>query len=208
MRILGVIVASLVAAIAVAAPVRAEQDPTEVIKALVNPALQILADNTTPLKDRRQKLRELVNSNFDFIAMSRSALGRYWRELSDQQRNDFAQVFTAFLEDSYLRRIQDYSGQQVNFRGQSPIDAANYEVKTNIDQPGGKTPIQVNYTLRQDNGKWLIDDVTVDDISIAANYRNQFNHVINKQGFDALLADLKRKQQGLEDQLGTPHSHD
>ena len=201
-------VAIIVAAIAMPALVRAEQDPTEVIKALVNPALQILADKTTPLKDRQQKLRDLVNSNFDFIAMSRSALGRHWKDLNDQQRNDFTRTFIAFLEDSYLRRIQDYSGQQVSFRGQTSIGAANYEVKTNIDRTGGKTPIQVNYILRQDNSKWLIYDVTVDDISIAANYRNQFNHMINNHGFDTLLADLKRKQQGLEDQLGTPHSHD
>jgi phospholipid transport system substrate-binding protein len=198
-------VAIVVAAIAMPAPARAEPDATEVIKALVNPALKILAAKTTPLKERQQKLRDLVDSNFDFAAMSRSALGRHWKDLSDRQRNDFAQAFTAFLEDSYLRRIQDYSGQQVNFRGQTPINAANYEVKTNLDQPGDKTPIEVNYMLRLDNGKWLIYDVTVDGISIAANYRNQFNHVINNQGFDTLLADLKRKQQGLEDQLGTPH---
>ena len=201
-------VAIIVVTIAMPAPVRAEQDPTEVIKALVNPALQILADNSTPLKDRQQRLRDLVNSNFDFITMSRSALGRHWKDLNDQQRSDFTRTFVAFLEDSYLRRIQDYSAQQVNFRGQTPIGVANYEVKTNIDQSGGKTPIQVNYMLRQDNSKWLVYDVTVDDISIAANCRNQFNHTINNQGFDMLLADLKRKKQGFEDQLGTPHSHD
>jgi len=107
-----------------------------------------------------------------------------------------------------LSRIQDYSGQQVNYLGASDIDAGRSEVKTTIDQAGGKAPIQVNYMLRQDGGKWLIYDVTVDNISIAANYRNQFNRVINNQGFDTLLADLKRKQQGLEDQLGTQHTHD
>jgi phospholipid transport system substrate-binding protein len=209
MRILTVIVGAIIVTATTMAPAaRAAQDPTEVVKALVNPALQILADKTTPLKDRQQKLRDLINGNFDFVAMSRSALGRHWKDLNNQQRDNFTQAFTAFLQDSYLSRIHDYSGQQVNFRGQTQIDAANYEVKTNIDQPAGKVPIQVNYTLRQDNGKWLIYDVTVANISIAANYRNQFNRVINSQGFDTLLADLKKKQQGLEEQLGTPHTHD
>ena len=67
MRILWVIIANLVAAIALAEPVGAEQNPIDVIKALVNPALQIMADKTAPLKDRQQKLRDLVNSNFDFL---------------------------------------------------------------------------------------------------------------------------------------------
>jgi len=40
--------------------------------------------------------------------------------------------------------------------------------------------------------------VTVDSISIIANYRNQFNRVINSQGFDKLMADLRVKQQELQ----------
>ena len=35
-----------------------------------------------------------------------------------------------------------------------------------------------------------------------ANYRNQFNRVINEHGFNQLLADLKSKQQQLASLLG------
>ena len=198
-----------VAMLGVVTAPRADQSPTDVVKSLVTPALQILGDKATPLKERQDKLRKLVSSDvFDFTAMARSALGVHWRDLNDQQRQEFTQVFTAFLQDSYLSRIQDYSGQQVNFLGETDLGEGRAEVKTTIEQPNGKAPIQVNYMLRKENGKWLIYDVTVDNISIAANYRNQFNRVINNQGFDTLLADLKRKQQGLEEQLGTPHAHD
>ncbi len=193
---------------AVALPAYAAQGPTDVVKALVNPALQILGDKSASPQDRAQKLRHLITGDvFDFSAMSRSALGMHWKELNDQQRQEFTNTFTAFLRDSYISRIRDYSAQ-VNFLGETSIGDDRTEVKTNIEQGNGKAPIQVNYSLRQQNGKWLIYDVSVDNISIAANYRNQFNRVINNQGFDTLLADLKRKQQGLEDSLGTAHAHD
>jgi phospholipid transport system substrate-binding protein len=187
---------------------RADQNATEVVKSLVNPALQILGDTATPLPDRQQKLRSLVSGNiFDFTAMARSALGLHWRDINAQQQQDFTQVFTAFLRDSYISRIADYSGQQVkvNFLGETDIGNGATEVKTTIEQSGGKAPIQVNYALRGVNGKSLIYDITIDNISIAANYRNQFNRVINNQGFDALMTDLKNKQQGLEASLGTAH---
>ena len=45
-------------------------------------------------------------------------------------------------------------------------------------------------------------DVTVDNISITANYRNQFNRVINSQGFDALMNEMRTKQQELIASLG------
>lgn len=184
---------------------RADSGATELVKSLVNPALQILGDTATPLKDRQQKLRSLVSGDiFDFTAMARSALGLHWKDINAQQQQDFTQVFTAFLRDSYISRIKDYSGQQVkvNFLGETDIGNGRTEVKTTIEQPNGKPPIQVNYAARQANGKWLIYDITIDNISIAANYRNQFNRVINNQGFDTLLSDLKNKQQGLENQLG------
>jgi ABC-type transporter MlaC component len=42
----------------------------------------------------------------------------------------------------------------------------------------------------------------VDNISIVANYRTQFNRVINQQGFPKLMADLRAKQQQLGSELG------
>jgi phospholipid transport system substrate-binding protein len=189
-------------------PAFADQSPTDIVKALVNPALQILNDKATPLKERQQKLRELVSGDvFDYTAMTRSALGIHWRDLNDQQRQDVTQTFTAFLRDSYISRIQDFTVQGVNFLGETDLGNGNVEVKSTIEQPGGQ-PVQLNYSLHKVNGKWLIYDVAVDNISIAANYRNQFNRVINNQGFDTLLSDLERKQQALENQLGTPHAHD
>jgi len=196
-----------IAAWTLAVPALADQSPTDVVKGLVNPALQILNDKGTALKDRQQKLRQLVSPEvFDYTAMTRTAMGMHWKDINDQQRQDISQAFTAFLRDSYISRIQDFSVDSVNYLGESDLGNGNTEVKTTIQQASGKAPVQINYSLRKENGKWLIFDVAVDNISIAANYRNQFNRVINNQGFDALLADLKRKQQGLEEQLGTPHS--
>jgi phospholipid transport system substrate-binding protein len=194
---------ALIAAIAMAAPASADQSATDLVKSLVNPALQILNDKSTPLKDRQEKLRQLVSADvFDYTAMARSALGLHWKDINAQQQQDFTQVFTAFLRDSYISRIQDFSVQEVNFLGESDIGDGRTEVKTTIQQPNASSPVQLNYMLRKDNGKWLIYDVTVDNISIAANYRNQFNRVINNKGFDTLMTDLKSKQQSLENQHG------
>ena len=198
--------AAVILSISRAIPAYAAPDPMEVVKALVTPALQILADKSTPLKERQEKLRNLANSSFDFTAMSRSALGYHWKSLNDQQKKDFVETFTSFIEDSYLSKIQDYTGFEVQFTGESQPNPGYAQVKSSIIQPG-KQPVPVNYGLRQDGGRWLVYDVTVDNISIIANYRNQFNRVMNSKGFDTLLSDLKSKQAQLEAQLGTPHAH-
>src|SRR5271154_7352555 len=172
-----------------------------VTQTMVNHALEIMANKATPLQQRRRQLRQGVESNFDFTEMSRSALGYNWRSLTPDQRAKFTQLFTSFIEDAYLSKIQDYSGQQVQFQGETSLGQGYTQINTNIVQPG-KNPIAVNYLLLQKDNGWKIYDVTVDAISIIANYRNQFNRVINEKGFDQLMADLQAKQQELASMLG------
>lgn len=175
--------------------------PMGVTQTMVNHALQIMANKATPVQQRRRQLREAIENRFDFTEMSKSALGYHWKTITANQRVQFTKLFTAFIEDAYLSKIQDYSGQQVQFQGQTPLGQGYTQINTAIIQ-GGKSPISVNYLLLQKDGSWKIYDVTVDAISIIANYRNQFNRVINEKGFDQLMADLQAKQQELAALLG------
>jgi phospholipid transport system substrate-binding protein len=51
--------------------------------------------------------------------------------------------------------------------------------------------------MHQSGGQWQVYDVTVDAISLIANYRNQFNRIINNQGYPKLIADLEAKREQL-----------
>ena len=171
-------------------------DPMSVVKTTVNQALDVLRDKNTPLAQRQDKLRQIVAATFDFTEMAKSALGYHWKDITPAQQQEFTTAFVAFIEDSYLSKINDYSGQQVNFLRASNEGAQYAQVNTDIIQPKGDA-IHVNYRLLQENGTWRIYDVTVDAISIIANYRNQFNRVMNNKGYDTLIADLKSKQAAL-----------
>ena len=171
-------------------------DPMSVVKTTVNQALEVLQDKSTPLAQRQDKLRQIVAQTFDFTEMAKSALGYHWKEITPAQQQEFTNAFIAFIEDSYLSKINDYRGQQVNFLRMTNEGAQYAQVATDIVQPKGDA-IHVNYRLLQESGTWKIYDVTVDAISIIANYRNQFNRVMNSKGYDTLIADLKAKQAAL-----------
>jgi phospholipid transport system substrate-binding protein len=172
------------------------------VNQVVNKSMPVLRDKSTPLPQRRRQLRSLLERYFDFGDMSRIALGYHWRELNAAQRSQFTQLFTAFIENAYLSKIQDYSGQQVAVLGQNSEGEGFARVRSQIVQQG-KQPIKVDYLLREMDGDWKIYDVTVDAISIIANYRNQFNRVINDQGFDKLMTDMRAKQQQLQASMGS-----
>jgi len=175
--------------------------PMTVVQNTVNQALEVLRDKASPLPQRQEKLRQIVAQSFDFTQMAKSALGYHWKTLNPQQQQEFTNVFISFIEDSYLSKLNDYRGQQVQFV-KATQDGADYaQVNTNIVREG-KDPIHLDFRLMSESGAWKIYDVTVDAISIIANYRNQFNRVINEKGFPQLMADLRAKQQELASLLG------
>jgi len=182
-------------------PVLADTSAVATTQRFVDQALQILRDKQKTATQKRRELKPIIESSFDATQMARSALGYHWRSLSAGQRADFTEVFKDFIEAAYLAKVQDYSGQQVQFGQSRSLGQGYAAVDTKITQPG-KDPIPVTYLLEQKGEGWEVYDVTVDNISIIANYRNQFNRVINQQGFPKLMADLRAKQQQLGSELG------
>jgi phospholipid transport system substrate-binding protein len=182
---------------------QAELNPMDVVKQTVNQALDVLRDRSIPLPERQAKLRGIVSASFDFREMSRSAMGYHWRSLAPDQRKEFTRVFATFIEDSYLAKINDYSNQHVDFLSWRNNGGPDYaQVRTNIVR-SGNDPIALNFLLLNRDKGWKVYDVTVDAISIIANYRNQFNRVMNNKGYATLIGDLKSKQAALAASLGT-----
>jgi phospholipid transport system substrate-binding protein len=53
---------------------------------------------------------------------------------------------------------------------------------------------RVDYKLYLSPAGWRVYDIIVEDISLVNNYRSQFDRVLNKKSFDALLQDLREKK--------------
>jgi len=188
-------------------------DPMIAVKSAVNDAIVVFKDKSLPLAERREQLRALASRHFDFQDMARSALGYHWRELTPAQRDEFVPLFAGFIQNAYLSKLQEYSVQKVQQEVQSvnvqftrqSFDGPDYaQVYSTVVLRDLKEPVQVNYLMHRAGGQWRIYDVSVDAISVIENYRNQFNRVINNQGYLQLVADLRVKQQQLQSDLDHP----
>lgn len=194
-----VFVAGLALALGLAHPAMASAgDPMAAVKETVKQVLAIVTDPSykSATSQRREKLREVIAPRFDFSDMARSAMGYHWRTLSQVQRDEFARVFTGLLEASYMGKIEGYKGQKIVYVKQMQ-DGSLAQVNTNIVPQGGEA-VAVNYRLKQSGGTWKVYDVLIDNISLVGNYRNQFNRIMNQQGYDKLVSAIKQKQQSID----------
>jgi len=204
MPVLAFILVGLVGTLAAPSVARGtpDNDPKTTVMSTVAQATDILKNHQAPQAVRRRELIQTIAGHFDFTDMARSSLGYHWRQLAADQQQRFVRLFTAFLEDAYLNKLENYSGQKIEFVAETSTGPGDSQVSTKVIQPDRDQPIRLDYRLKQDGGDWKVYDVTVDNISIMANYRNQFDRVINHQGFDALMKQMQSKQQELVASLG------
>lgn len=180
-------------------------DATASTHELVDRALMILRDPRLSLTDKRRELRHVAETRFDFPDMARAAMSPRWSGLSSDQREAYVKGFTAFIEDAYLNKIQDYSGQDIEFIKETSDGPGGAVVYTTVIKRGDE-PIALNFHLRRQNGQWEIYDLVIDDISVIGSYRAQFARVLHNQGFNTLMTVLTQKQQELDALLGKESS--
>jgi phospholipid transport system substrate-binding protein len=181
-------------------------DPMTVIKVGLDQVIAVFNDRQMPLNERREKLRSMSLRYFDFDNMAKSALGYHWRDLTPAQRSQFVPLFTEFIQDAYLSKMeqatvekirQEAKNANVRFLKQSYFDSDYAEVFTTVALQDQPNPAQVNYLMHQNDGQWQVYDVTIDAISLIANYRNQFDRIINNQGYPKLISKLQTKRDQL-----------
>jgi phospholipid transport system substrate-binding protein len=183
--------ALMLAASVVAAPAAATA--MAAVKSAVNEALKILADpkyKSAP-ESERGALLKLLDADFDFPGMARSALGPDWKKLSADQQKHYSAAFKGFLEARYVKIIESYSGQKIDFVKESTTGPDRSEVLTNISSPMLQTPLDFNYMLRNEGGQWKVYDMVIAGQSEVASYRDEFTKLMNGAGgFDGLMKKL------------------
>ena len=184
----------------------APADPMTVLKTGLDQVIAVFNDQRMPLNQRREKLRSMSLHYFDFESMAKSALGYHWRDLTPAQRNEFVPLFTEFIQDAYLSKMeqatvekirQEAKTANVSFLKQTYFNSGYAEVFTTVALRDQKDALEINYLMHQSDGQWRVYDLTIDSISLIANYRNQFNRVINNEGYQKLIADLQTKREQL-----------
>jgi phospholipid transport system substrate-binding protein len=144
-------------------------------------------------QERRVALQGAATDIFDFTEITRRSLGRHWQTATPAEREELVQLFTVLLERSYLGRIEQYSGERISIVGET-LDGELATVRTRLVSKGG-TETPVDYRLHRAGDRWMAYDVNVEGVSLVANYRAQFNKILQTSSAQVLVQRLRAKQE-------------
>ncbi|HEU4439276.1 MAG TPA: ABC transporter substrate-binding protein [Methylomirabilota bacterium] len=151
------------------------------IRALEDPALD--------LTQRKAEIRAVALEAFDVAEAARRALGPHWAKRTPTERTEFIAIFQGLLERGYLSRIGEYGGERVQYVGER-VDGDHGVVRAQIvTAKGTQIPVEARVLRRGD--RWLMYDVLVENVSLVASYRSQFDRVIRTSSYEDLVKRLK-----------------
>ena len=171
-------------------------EPAEQLLAGIDRVLQVLDDPAmkpeAKAAERRAAIRRLASDIFDIEEISRRTLGRHWQVLTEVERAEFVQAFGDLLKRSYFMKIDGQSVEKIALVGEA-IDDDQAIVRTTIKTRQG-TQIPVDYHMTRNGARWRAYDVGVAGVSLVANYRSQFERVIQRTSYQHLVKQVREKQ--------------
>jgi len=186
-----------------AAPARAAEvtAPDALAKSVTDDVLAVLRTDKDIQSGSTKKVVDLVEKkvlpHFDFVRMTRLALGRNWREAGPEQQKLLVNEFRGLLVQTYAATFTAYKDQVIEYRPlRSQPGDTEVVVKSQIQQPGGR-PITVDYRMHRLDSGWKVYDVVVGELSLVQNYRGSFETEVRKGGIDGLIKALADKNRQL-----------
>jgi phospholipid transport system substrate-binding protein len=185
---------SLLLILSIAVPVLAAE-PMEAIKQTTDKILSIVTNPAlkppSKIAEKEKLIRQAVDERFDWEEMARRSLANHWAKRNPQERKEFVSLFSDLLERTYMKKVEDYSGEKVLHEGETQ-DGDYAVVKVKIVTKKNKD-ISVEYRLKKEGNNWLVYDVSILGVSLVNNYRTQFNSIISQSSYENLVKKLKEK---------------
>lgn len=181
--------APLLAAVLLAAPAAAAQDPATVVGDF-NTALIAAMQSAkgTSLAARTAKLTPLVKATHDLPGMTRLVAGPAWATTSAADRDALVAAFSRHSTLTYAINFSSFDGERFTVEPKVDTRGADALVHGAIVAKDATTAL--NYRLHEVDGAWRIIDVFADGVSQIAVQRAEFASTIKAGGIAALTAKL------------------
>jgi phospholipid transport system substrate-binding protein len=142
-----------------------------------------------------RRIIDIASEHFDFHEMSKRVLGKQWRKLTQEQKDQFVNLFTRLLQYAYIGKVEDYVDKEIKF-GRQRIKGNRAEVQTQLID--GNKAIPVSYIMILKGDKWMAYDIVVEGVSLVRNYMEQFRSILRSEKFSGLIDRMESKILELE----------
>lgn len=168
--------------------------PMAQLQQSVDELLRILQSQELQSPDKKTERKQLIdnatNEIFDFRQMARSSLGQTWDTLTSEEQDQFVGLFTRLIEQRYKGKLDAYDNQKIIYKKEL-IKGKKALINTAVVDKD--LEILIDYRLNENQGKWLVYDLKIENVSLIVNYRRDFDSIIRKEQFAGLVEKISKQ---------------
>ena len=164
------------------------------ISKLTSDASKILASNYSK-EQKMLNLISLAEKNVDIDGIGMYTLGKYRKNLSESDLNEYKGLFKEYFLKSFSSRLSEYTDPKINVLSEEIINE-KYTIVFSVLEADEKRPeIKIDWRVYTINPqKPLVRDLIIEGLSLARTQREEFNSVIqNGDGDIQILFSNLRK---------------
>lgn len=124
-----------------------------------------------------RKMDEALSDFVDFRRIAARVMGRYARQTTPEQRDEFVVKFKRSLFDSYAQALVSAEEFEINVQDATinPQDSGRASVQMEVVTASGNR-YPVTYSMyKTDSGQWMMENVIVEGVNIGLAFRDRFS---------------------------------
>ena len=168
-------------------------EPKDFVQQTVDSAAKALDQNLS--KDLKiSKLKIIALKTVDIKGIGFYSLGKYRKNISDQKKEEYLEIFTKYFLKTFSSRLAQYSDPKIIVNSQKKLNDKYTMVSSVLIATDDKPEVQVDWrVVTKDPDKPLIIDLIIEGVSLAKVQKQEFYSIIqsNDGDINALLKNLK-----------------
>ena len=159
-------------------------EPDEFVQLIVDKASKVLANNLSK-EQRIKKLKLIAMESVDIRGIGLYTLGSHRKNLSDNQKKEYNDLFYEYFLKSFSSRLADYTDPKINVLSQEKINE-KYTIVSSLLVGTEKRPeVKLDWRVYTKNpNQPLIRDLIIEGLSLARTQKEEFNSIIQSNDGD------------------------
>lgn len=139
-----------------------------------------------------RSMDETLRDFVDFRRIAARVMGRYARQTTPEQRDEFVEKFKRSLFDSYAQALVSANDFSIEVKDAviSPDNQSRASVRMEvISASGNRYPVTYSMYRNGEKGRWMMENVIVEGVNIGLAFRDRFSQEMeqNRGRIDAVI---------------------
>ena len=159
-------------------------DPEVFVQSTVNRASKILGEDISKEK-KMLELQVVAKDTVDIRGIGFYTLGSIRKNLNEDQKNRYANLFEKYFLKSFSSRLAEYTNPEIDVIGKEILNE-NYTIVNSILKATSERPeIKIDWRIYTKNkDKPIIRDLIIEGLSLARTQKEEFNSVLQSNNND------------------------